>query len=200
MKLIKKLNLRKDKNRMNRWGLFLCPYCNKIIEKRLNNGKCNKSCGCTKNMLISKANITYGDTINYKMTKLYTTWNCMKNRCYRSSDKDYKNYGGKGIKICDQWKNSYIDFKDWALAHGYKEGLTIDRINNNGNYEPSNCKFSTATEQAYNRKNTKLNWATVRLMRIMYEDGYTKKELFKIFDIAQNNLYRILNNTRWKEL
>jgi hypothetical protein len=72
--------------------------------------------------------------------------------CYHSY-KDYKNYGNRGIKICEEW-NEFVSFRDWALSNGYEDNLTIDRINNDGNYEPSNVKWATAKEQIMNRRNT----------------------------------------------
>jgi len=81
-------------------------------------------------------------------TRLYGIWLHMKARCYRKNDQDYKSYGGKGTKICPSWLNNYLTFKSWALSHGYQKHLTIDRINPNGNYEPSNCQFLTNSENA----------------------------------------------------
>jgi len=81
-------------------------------------------------------------------TRLYDIWCNMKQRCYNPGAENYKYYGGKGITVCPEWLNDYIAFKTWALANGYKEGLTIDRIKSNGNYEPSNCQWITQEENA----------------------------------------------------
>lgn len=78
--------------------------------------------------------------------RLYRTWQQMKTRCYDSKSQGYKYCGGRGIKVCPEWKNNYIAFRDFALSHGYKDNLTIDRKDNNGNYEPSNCQFITRAE------------------------------------------------------
>jgi len=199
MKLIKKLNTRKDKSgNWKIWGMFLCPYCNQIIEKRLIDGKRNQSCGCYSNKLIAKANTVHGDTTNNKISKLYIIYENIKTRCYNKNHKSYKYYGGRGIKVCDMWQKNYLIFKIWAISHGYKKRLTIDRINNDRNYEPNNCKFSTKKEQAQNRKTTKMNWTAIKMIRELFKIGYTRKELFGMFDITYRSLCYILNNKRWK--
>ena len=89
-------------------------------------------------------------------TRLYRTWDSMKSRCYRKSTAPYKNYGGRGITVCDEWRLSFIAFRDWAMSHGYADNLSLDRIDYNGNYEPSNCRWVTIKEQENNRRNNTL--------------------------------------------
>lgn len=85
-------------------------------------------------------------------TKLYRVWESMKARCYNCKRKDYPNYGGRGIKVCVEWKRQYRDFQIWALENGYKTGLELDRIDNNGNYEPGNCRFVTHAKNNRNKR------------------------------------------------
>lgn len=84
-------------------------------------------------------------------TRIYKTWTDMKSRCLNPNRPKYKRYGGRGITICEEWLNSFEAFYDWAMANGYREDLTIDRIDNDGNYEPSNCRWITLAEQAANK-------------------------------------------------
>lgn len=87
---------------------------------------------------------------NHGLSKhpLHNIWRLMKNRCNNPKNKSYKYYGGKGIKVCDKWENDFYTFYQWAISHGWEEGLTIDRIDHNGNYEPRNCRFITRVENA----------------------------------------------------
>jgi hypothetical protein len=91
-------------------------------------------------------------------TRLYRIYNNMKSRCYKIYAKEYNHYGGRGINMCDEWlgENGFINFYNWAINNGYTDELTIDRINNNGNYEPSNCRWISMFVQNNNSRHTKL--------------------------------------------
>ena len=106
------------------------------------------SCGCLQRDRTSKANMTHG----MRKTRLYRIWYCMKNRCYQQSYHAFHHYGGRGIKVCDGWLHDFQAFYDWAMANGYRDDLTIDRIDSNGNYEPSNCRWTTMAEQNKNKR------------------------------------------------
>ena len=89
-------------------------------------------------------------------TRLYTIWCFMKKRCLNNNRRDFKYYGGRGIKVCDEWKENFKCFYEWAMSSGYADNLTLDRIDANGNYKPSNCRWVTMKEQCENRKSNRL--------------------------------------------
>lgn len=115
--------------------------------------------------------------------RLETIWYCMHTRCYNESHKSYKNYGARGIKICGEWlgKSGKINFYKWAISHGYKENLTIDRINTDGDYEPDNCRWVDYTEQNNNRRIS---------IRVLYNgEKVTLLEASKVTGIEWHTLY-----------
>jgi len=115
------------------------------------------SCGCER----GKAS-KHGECRNGTETHLYRVWGRMKERCYNQKREGYHRYGGRGIKVCDEWLNDFEVFKTWALANGYKRHLQIDRKDSNGNYEPGNCRFVTGTDNTRNQEQVKLTVEKVR--------------------------------------
>lgn len=152
LKVISQATPTKDNHK--RW-LCECECGNNVIVdgRDLRKGA-TKSCGCLLREKVSdriiKMNTKHGDA----HTRLYHIWQNMKDRCYRAKNKHYKDYGGRGITVCNEWFD-YITFKKWSINNGYQSNLTIDRIDVNGNYEPSNCRWITIQEQQRNKRNSK---------------------------------------------
>ena len=112
----------------------------------------SKSCGCLSRELSKERNITHGMT-NARLYKIYLK---MKSRCYKKTDYHYKWYGARGITICDKWLQDFNAFSEWALQNGYNDSLSIDRIDNNKNYEPNNCRWVDCKTQCRNRRSNVL--------------------------------------------
>ena len=172
-------------NRVNWLCLCDCGKYSKASSDHLLSGH-TQSCGCLRYERFRYTNTKHGQS----HTRIYNIWASMKSRCYnKNNKKDYKDYGGRGITICDEWLNSFNNFYNWAISNGYEEGLTIDRIDVNGNYEPSNCKWSNVIEQANNRRNNHL---------IEYKgEAHTIAEWSRILGIEYPILLKRISYHKW---
>jgi len=115
-----------------------------------------KSCGCLRKEKAAEHCRKDLSTHNMCYSRLYSIWHGMKQRCLNTNDKNYPNYGGRRITVCDGWANEFEGFMNWALLSGYTDKLTIDRKNNDGNYEPQNCRWATIKDQANNRRSSRI--------------------------------------------
>lgn len=158
-----------------------CGRTHEVVSRALVGGSV-RSCGC----------MGHGEFRNKRVEKhgcskerLYRVWGCMLNRCYDPNRNEYPSYGGRGIEVCDEWRNSYMEFRSWAYSNGYDPTLpgsecTLDRIDVDGNYEPSNCRWIPMSKQCLNKQDTV--WITYRGKRI------TIPEAEKINGIAQSTI------------
>ena len=140
----------KNSNKKLKFGLYECPYCGthwEVNSSLIKTGR-TKSCGCQK---INTLGITHG----LKSNKYYQTWCDMINRCNNPKNKAYKDYGGRGITVCDEWLSA-TSFVTWCEGT-YIEGMTLDRIDNDKGYSPENCRWTTKTIQSINQRVGKNN-------------------------------------------
>jgi len=129
-----------------------CGNTVSVYAYSLKNGN-TKSCGCLQRKVASTMKTIHGSSSN---SRLYSIWLNMKNRCTNTNHRDYHRYGGRGISVCQEWTHSFISFRDWSISNGYDDTKTIDRIDNNQNYTPSNCRWTTPAVQANNKRNNHL--------------------------------------------
>lgn len=176
--------------------LCKCDCGNECIvqKENLQNGA-TQSCGClqkeiaTKNII--KISTKHGFAKHGNTEKLYKVWHSMKERCYNKKNKMYKYYGQRNITVCDEWKKDYINFRKWALNNGYRIGLDLDRIDNNGNYEPKNCRFISHKDNLMNRSNT----IKININGILY----SFEELSKMYNIKKTTLQTRYNRGKRDE-
>lgn len=149
-----------------------CDAVRKVNSGNLKNGT-TKSCGiCSRN----------GCTRNLSKTRIHRIWTDMKRRCANPKRQFYYRYGGRGIRVCKDWENSFLAFYDWSMVNGYSDNLSIDRKENDGNYEPDNCRWATSKEQFFNRSCT--------LPSITYDQQTkTLKEWASELDISYHTLF-----------
>lgn len=159
----------------------VCDCGNEHIttSSRLVSGEC-KSCGC----LVSEIDIARLTTHEMSRSKIYCTWAGMKQRCYNIFNKSYQRYGGRGIIVCDEWRDDFVAFYNYVskLEHFGEEGYSLDRIDNDGNYEPGNIRWATIKEQARNkRSNTIVEYSGVKmtLAEASERSGISKFTLIK---------------------
>ena len=189
-----------DEERSNRKTYWTCICeCGKITSVRSDTlQKYQVSCGCEKTKKFIDRNHKRAKHL-MSGTRLYKIWQGIKSRTGKINTKNkshIERYFEKGIQMCDEWADSFNCFYDWAMANGYKEDLTIDRINNNGNYEPSNCRWATAEEQANNRDSNiliRIGNATKTLMEWckIFEVNYNtvKKRYYRTEDTSLEYLF-----------
>lgn len=144
-----------------------------------------------------------------KDNPILRTWSRIKARCYGNKTKSYKHYEGKGIKMCEEWLNNKDAFYEWAMANGWKKGLTIDRINSNGNYEPSNCRWLTKAENnaktVHKRSgrlhgNSLINEYHVIAMRYLAKANFTHQEISDFIGVNRVTVTNAISGETWKHV
>lgn len=169
-------------------GLWVCKCdCGRWTttkQSSLKSGK-TRSCGCLQKDTAREQHLKYGK----KHSRLYSIWHGMIGRTENENHANFKYYGSRGIRICDEWRCDFQKFYNWAINSGYKEGLTIDRVDVNGNYSPENCRWATRKEQAN---------GTRRNAKILYKgETLTLQQWAERFHINKGTLWNRLNALGW---
>ncbi len=194
-----RLTIVKEIARNNGRRRFLCRcICGNLREVNLSNMRTGqvKSCGCLKDDVLMKRNVTHG----LSKHPLFIKWCAIKKRCSNKNDSHYKYYGGRGIKICDEWRNDFKAFYDFAMSHGWKKGLQIDRIDNDGNYEPDNCAFVKNKINCQHTSHCKLTPNKVCRIRYFLSVQQSRKWCAKFFNVCVGTIDRIAQGKSWANI
>ncbi len=164
-----------------------------VIGSHLKTGH-TKSCGCLNKEIITIHGLN--------KTTEYNSWKGFINRCYNKTNKNFINYGKRGIGVCKRWRDSINGVKNFIQDMGSKPGpeYSIDRIDNNWHYEPSNCRWTTITEQNRNMRSNKIkDIQEANYIRDLYNNGvYSQKELAKLYNCSTGTISLLINNKTWK--
>lgn len=175
-----------------------CPKCNltkefsefhKNVSRKTGVGNYCKMCICLNEQHLKA-----------KYQGLYTTWINMKSRCYSKKSTYYKYYGGRGIVVCDKWRYNFKDFYNWAMTHKFKKGLTIDRRDNDGGYNPNNCRFVTSIENSRNRRSTKLTIKKVIEIKKKLKADIIQRKIAAEYFVNPSNISRINTKDAWVDV
>lgn len=174
-------------------GRFLCGYCGNIVVKRLYDGLKYFGCGCARPTGVNNSAYKHGfsgakGTIEFT---LWEVWRGMKARCYNKNHVRYARYGGRGITVCDEWKDNFKAFLEWCKDK-YQPGLTIDRIDGSKGYSPSNCRFVTYAENNFNKEVAIKTRAKIPQMQQLIDEGKSWKQIAKICDVGRGTIGRYM--------
>lgn len=214
MTLLKDLGLKDFGTYSKRMGRYLCD-CGGTIDciqgsvksgrtsrckECQNKAKSNRVKGKNNPMFNSKINVIHGHKIGGKPTHIYTVWQNIKIRCYNKNSTMYHRYGGRGIVMCDEWLSSFEAFNDWSTSNGFSELLEIDRIDNDGNYEPSNCRWVTKIVNSNNKEISIGNRFTkddlTEILECYYNTDITLSKLAKVTGMSKSSIERLVKRSR----
>lgn len=178
---------------------YTCGICGAERQLKFRPGKVNlnKDChSCAAKKINSGTWLTKHG--GYK-TRLYQVWCGIKQRCYWPMHISWKDYGGKGITMCAEWRDSFAAFRDWAVAAGYIVGLVIDRKENSQGYSPDNCRWATYDESGQNTSHTRLTIAGVCVIRDLARLGVSNKLLAALYQIDDSTVVAVKYRHTWKD-
>lgn len=193
--------VRDAQGKFHRKGLFLCGYCGDTVERWHYAGNRDQSCGCVRRKLAADRISTHGLYRNKNVHPLAIVWGGMKSRCYSKNHSMYQWYGGRGIRVADEWLHDVDAFVKWSLEHGWAKGLQLDRVDNDGDYSPSNCRYVSGTKNIRNSSATKLTEASVIEIRQRYADGgVSHAELGRLYGVCKSAIGRIVRRQSWADI
>lgn len=172
-----------------RFGKLVVTKYYPVRSENRNRYYCDCKCDCGNTITVLAANLKHGKTHcgcesnkhGLSKTRIYQTWIHMKQRCHNKNSTDYKNYGGRGIFVCDEWRSNFLNFYNWAMDNGYSENLTIERIDVNKGYSPDNCTWIPMEEQSNNKQKT--------IRYTINGETKTAKDWAKIYNIPLETLH-----------
>ena len=192
-KVIEDLGLRyrhAKSTRKIRYAKVKCIECSNVYEGEYQSFKSfHRRCECKH---------IHTPVFTVERKRIYKIFHGMESRCNNKSGKNYNSYGARGIKISSEWP-SYKEFYEWAMKNGYAPNLTIDRINNDGNYEPSNCRWATPKEQARNKSNT-ISVETVKKIKKLLNEGYTHHVIADMVKTTNHRVSLISRGASWVDI
>lgn len=188
---IEDLGTRLEGKTYRRWAKYKCSFCDNVFDKRVANARLIDNCGCQT--ASRKANPKHGMS---SMRQLVHAHSDMKKRCNTESHKSYHRYGGRGIVYYNEWED-FETFAKWALDNGFQEGmgLSIDRINNDGNYEPSNCRWIPRGQNT-SLASTVYTPEQIEQARFLYAKGFKGKYIEETTGIKARSLHSVINHER----
>ena len=168
---------------------FTCLGCQEVFKRRTDHAHQSQYCRpCRGRKTLTKHDMSKG--------RLYKIWQGARQRCENPKSTAFHQYGGAGIGFCNEWKDFEV-FKDWSLANGYQENLTLDRINNDLGYSPDNCRWATPEEQSHNRTNG-LNWTAVKEIRELYK-VLPYLDIAKMYGVHKHTIFLVCKNKIWHD-
>ena len=173
----------------------ICPKCDEEKPRKYHDERICAECDRVNRRAVQKIN---RDRIKSEYSGLYTKWEGMKRRCLSPNHPRYHRYGGRGIRVCRAWRESFAMFRRWALAHGYEERLTIDREDNDGHYEPTNCRWVTRYDN--NKVNRALTDGQAMELFVLFKNGQTKMSMARQFGISPRSIRDLVTGRSYTDL
>lgn len=170
-----------------------CGATVSVVGKELRKG--TRSCGCLRSRTAKRLHTRHGRS----ETPLYNIWTLMLKRCINPRDRFYASYGGRGIRVCARWRGP-TGFENFLADMGERPaGMTLDRRDNDGHYEPGNCRWATRFEQAHNKRNTVLTWMLVHEIRGRHEHGESGVSIARRLGISRSSVSSVVRAKSWME-